>query len=206
MWRTRSRRGGDVRGADEADLVGGEHEGGQGGTVDDGGVEDDEVVAGAEVVHDALGDAGRDVVHGRGAIGRGDDVEAALVVGDEAFEQVGVEAVDILDELGEEVDGVLDAEVQGDVAEFVLVVDEEDLLAVAANEMHGEMNGEGGGADTRFCAEKGDDLAQVLGAERGGGMHGLEAGKGARELDDIDGLTEEVVAAGAHGAEQEAFV
>ena len=123
--------------------------------------------------------------------------------GDETAQQGGIEAIDVTNQLIEVVAGAVEPEIEADMAEFGVIVDEQDALVLLADQVVGESDGDRGGSHAALGAEEGNDVAGVAGAAGVGGPLPLLAIEGVGELAGIEWILENLIAAGAHGGEQE---
>ena len=78
---------------------------------------------------------------------------------DKSIQQFRVQPVGVPQQLVEVVLRVLQAQVQGNMAKLLLVVDQQRLLAVLAHQVHGQMDGEHGGPHSALRAKESDHPA-----------------------------------------------
>jgi hypothetical protein len=90
-------------------------------------------------------------------------------------EQLRVQAIGVAKQFVEVILRVLEAELQRDVSKLLLVIDQQRLLAVLADEVRGQMDREHRGSNSALGAEESDDATNAVLRARIDGHDGLEA-------------------------------
>ena len=123
---------------------------------------------------------------------------------DKSIQQFPVETFGTAQQLGEVVLGIFQAEVQCDMAELMLVIDQQDLLLVLLYQEGGEMDGQCSRADAALRSEEGQHAAKFELHLPGKLRRLLEADQCGGKGEHANRLAQEIDAADTHGLQQQA--